>query len=50
MTYTEDALVEKPAITLFAGLGWDTVTCWNEAFGSVMRYICTLLKNPLGKG
>lgn len=33
MTYTEDALVEQPAITLFDELGWDTATCWDETFG-----------------
>ncbi len=26
MTYTEDALVEQPAINLFSELNWDTVT------------------------
>lgn len=33
MTYTEDALVEQPAIKLFADLDWDTLDCWNEDFG-----------------
>ncbi|GEA51158.1 DEAD/DEAH box helicase [Vibrio inusitatus NBRC 102082] len=35
MTYTEDALVEQPAINLFSDLGWDTATCWDEVFGSL---------------
>lgn len=34
MTYTEDALVEQPAINLFSELIWETVTCWDEVFGS----------------
>jgi type I restriction enzyme R subunit len=35
MTYTEDALVEQPAINLFSELDWDTATCWDEVFGSL---------------
>lgn len=31
--YSEDALVEQPAIALFADLGWETTNCFNEAFG-----------------
>lgn len=34
MTYTEDGLVEQPAIALFSDLGWETYTCWDELFGS----------------
>nr|MBL0711946.1 type I restriction endonuclease subunit R [Colwellia sp.] len=34
MTYTEDALVEQPAIQLFSELNWETATCWDEVFGS----------------
>ncbi|MBC8507195.1 MAG: type I restriction endonuclease subunit R [Chloroflexi bacterium] len=33
-TYTEDSLVEQPAITLFAELGWDTADCFKETFGA----------------
>lgn len=33
--YTEDQLVEQPAIGLFAALGWQTVCALNEAFGDV---------------
>jgi type I restriction enzyme R subunit len=34
MIYTEDALVEQPAIQLFSELNWETITCWDEVFGS----------------
>lgn len=33
MTYTEDGLIEQPAINLFGQLNWETVTCWEESFG-----------------
>lgn len=33
MTYTEDALVEQPAIKLFAELEWETLNCFEEDFG-----------------
>lgn len=33
MTYTEDALVEQPAINLFSEIGWKTVDCYSETFG-----------------
>ena len=32
--YTEDRLVEQPAIELFADLGWATVSASEESFGS----------------
>jgi len=32
-TYTEDQLVEQPAIDLFAELGWATVLASEETFG-----------------
>ena len=32
--YTEDRLVEQPAIELFAELGWATVSASEESFGS----------------
>jgi type I restriction enzyme R subunit len=32
--YTEDSLIEQPAIKLFDDLGWDTLNCWEEAFGA----------------
>ncbi len=31
--YTEDQLVEQPAIALFADLGWATVSAMEETFG-----------------
>ncbi len=31
--YTEDALVEQPAIKLSQELGWETANCFDEAFG-----------------
>jgi type I restriction enzyme R subunit len=31
--YSEDNLVEQPAIDLFAGLGWETANCFDEKFG-----------------
>jgi len=32
-TYSEDGLVEQPAIQLFAELGWETVNAGDEVFG-----------------
>jgi type I restriction enzyme R subunit len=32
--YTEDQLVEQPAIGLFAGMGWETVSALEETFGN----------------
>src|SRR5271154_2221517 len=32
--YTEDQLVEQPAIGLFAELGWQTVSAMEETFGA----------------
>lgn len=32
--YSEDALVEKPAISLFAELGWETAGCFYEILGT----------------
>jgi len=32
-SYTEDQLVEQPAIGLFAALGWQTVSAMEETFG-----------------
>jgi len=32
--YTEDQLVEQPAIGLFAELGWTTASAMEEAFGA----------------
>jgi len=32
--YTEDQLVEQPAIQLFAALGWQTASAMEEVFGA----------------
>jgi type I restriction enzyme R subunit len=32
--YTEDQLVEQPAVQLFGALGWQTVSAQEETFGS----------------
>ncbi len=32
--YTEDALVEQPAIALFATLGWETINAYQETLGT----------------
>ncbi|MFD3305908.1 type I restriction endonuclease subunit R [Alteromonas macleodii] len=45
MTYTEDALVEQPAIKFFSELGWFTATCWREVFGSLDDH--SLADDPL---
>ena len=35
--YSEDTLIERPAIALFDELGWGTVNCFDEVFGVVGR-------------
>ena len=32
--YSEDSLIEQPAIALFRELGWETVDCFHERFGA----------------
>ncbi|MBM4104488.1 MAG: type I restriction endonuclease subunit R [Planctomycetes bacterium] len=32
-SYTEDSLVEQPAIELFSSLDWETLNCYDEGFG-----------------
>ena len=34
MDYSEDTLIERPAIALFEKLGWETVNCFEETFGA----------------
>ncbi|MCH7672384.1 MAG: type I restriction endonuclease subunit R [Proteobacteria bacterium] len=34
MTYTEDALIEQPAIALFSEMGWEVLNCFDEEFGA----------------
>jgi len=43
--YTEDQLVERPAIGLFAELGWQTVSALEETFGATG----TLLRETKGE-
>lgn len=47
MTYTEDALVEQPAIELFAKIGWQTLDCFGETFGAegMIAFITERYKN-----
>src|SRR3989338_70158 len=44
MTYTENNLVEQPAIQLFAELGWETLSASDEVMGA------SPLPNPPPKG
>lgn len=32
-SFTEDALIEQPAIALLGKLGWETANCFAETFG-----------------
>lgn len=45
-SYSEDILVEQPAIALFEALGWETANCYNEPFGSTL----TPDPSPRGRG
>ncbi len=38
--YTEDRIVEQPAIGLFAELGWATVSALAETFGKTGTLLC----------
>ncbi len=44
-SYSEDSLVEQPAIQLFKELGWEVANCYNEHFGSTLT-----LPSPTGRG
>lgn len=46
--YSENILVEEPAVELFAGLGWQTVSAFHEVFGGADPSSPALL--PLGEG
>src|SRR5438105_12493582 len=48
--YTEDQLVELPAIGLFAELGWTTVSALEEAFGVPSPGRRATLSHPMGEG
>lgn len=45
--YSEDTLVEKPAIEFFAGLGWQTISAFNEVFRAETS---PPLPSPNGRG
>lgn len=32
--YSEDSLVEQPAVELFNDLGWEIANCYQETFGA----------------
>jgi type I restriction enzyme R subunit len=40
--YSEDQLVEQPAVQLFAALGWETVSAQEEVFGAGGTSVATL--------
>lgn len=46
--YTEDQLVEQPAIGLFDDLGWETVSAAEEVFG-VGGILGRLAKSEVGQ-
>jgi type I restriction enzyme, R subunit len=50
--YTEDQLVEQPAIGLFAELGWQTVSALEEMFGTAEPSpgLAATLSHPMGEG
>jgi type I restriction enzyme R subunit len=48
--YTEDQLVEQPAIGLFAELGWTTVSALQEMFGAPSPGLAATLSHPMGEG
>ena len=48
--YTEDQLVEQPAIGLFAELGWQTVSALEETFGAPSPGLAATLSHPMGEG
>ncbi len=47
--YTEDQLVEQPAIGLFAALGWQTVSAMEETFGAGGTDSCNLGRETKGE-
>ena len=48
--YTEDQLVEQPAIGLFAELGWTTVSALEETFGVPSPGLSATLSHAMGEG
>jgi type I restriction enzyme R subunit len=47
--YTEDQLVEQPAIGLFAALGWQTVSAMEETFGDGRHFIFNIGRETKGE-
>ncbi|MBA3034168.1 MAG: type I restriction endonuclease subunit R [Gammaproteobacteria bacterium] len=47
--YSEDQLVEQPAIGLFATLGWQTVSAMEETFGAGGTLVSTLGRETKGE-
>ncbi|MDQ3174761.1 MAG: type I restriction endonuclease, partial [Acidobacteriota bacterium] len=47
-SYSEDSLVEQPAIELFSDLGWEVANCYKERFG--MLNAPSPRPSPSGKG
>jgi type I restriction enzyme R subunit len=48
--YTEDQLVEQPALGLFAEMGWTTVSATDETFGAPSPGLAATLSHPMGEG
>jgi type I restriction enzyme R subunit len=48
--YTEDQLVEQPAIGLFAELGWANVSALEEMSGAPSPGLAATLSHPMGEG
>ncbi len=48
--YTEDQLVEQPAIGLFAELGWQVVSAMEEVFRAPSPGLSATLSQPMGEG
>ena len=44
--YSEDQLIEQPAINLLAGMGWETLNCYSE-FDQSRNGTKTLRQKPL---
>ena len=47
--YTEDQLVEQPAMGLFAELGWQTASALEEVFGAPSPGLAATLSHPMGE-
>ena len=48
--YTDNQLVERLAIGLFTGLGWETVSALEEIFGAHSLRLSATLSHPMGEG